>query len=474
MQTSLLAFLNGKQKPVSGGGGGCRVSGQFKKPTDPIKPFTQAELEERRARMRRYLGEFTTNVVEPLCRGVEERARAAEAMASSEGEAEAASGQELVPHLSEMYDDEGGSSTEPSDEVEGQPPGLLDSTGDAQGRDTAPASHSASSQTTKNKRSEMLRLRVWEAWELSTRQEPVCCVQLSSQIGQELYTAWEYPRSRILNAPSTSEAACIQPRDYWSWHPKAIQGVKNCHRVTLWCLPRRDSKSRPWLLLAKQTQNRRVSCVLYSPQDQRELEDVAFPSGLPGPRSVYLSGYRVVEIKYQAEETLQGDSALHFWAHQTFQDHDGRVSQAIFESLRHPERGGFLRSMGELLLRLGADGRVQGQQDHPVDERVPAGVGDEPETEGETDSEDDQHSGDNPGKLSPEPVVSKDSRKRPNQVRDSFQPFTSDKPRKTARYTWARCGTRLCKLSSDERLSPSPPVTCLSDHLLDAVEHSRE
>jgi len=365
---------------------------------------------------------------------------------------------EVVSHVPQTEQSEepahqGSDDDQDQGQVPRQSPGLSDSDGEPQRRDS-PRTHSdPAEQADLHERSKLLRLRVRETWQLLSGQESLRDLQLSSQVGHDTLGSWCDPGS--LQPISQDTGGSQKEEDIGWWKPYAVESSKSSRRYTLWVLPSLPGHSRPCILYAEQDQDRELLLHVCTPTEERLEATLARPVEIQGNGPIYIADHRVVELQYQIDSTLSTATAVRKWTKTVLQDRDGRIAQELLDDIRRSGRRRLLRHVSERLLRFDLDGRVPRPEENPRPQQVASRKRPHVEEEGNPVPE-----GGQPGlhlsvELLAEGSLCQSTIERPQQARHTGEQVARDTTLEAPGHKRLRRSARLARLITDEKLSDS-------------------
>lgn len=364
--------------------------------------------------------------------------------------------QELVSNLPQDDSDEGASPQEPTGTLpvtQADPAWLPYSPGAPPRWDDSPSLARPSRSSTSNKKSEVLRFRLLETWQLSNGEESVRCLQLSHEGGSDPTHVWSSTGPEFRSGEIADLWQAQENRGWWK--PEAIYGLESCLRFTIWSLDKVNPLRQPWILLTAKTTDRGIRILVCRPQSQK-LKTPVETLRLQGDGLLHQGDCRVVELEYQVHQIFPTAPALRQWCKANLQDDTDSFVEEVLDDLRYPQGRGLLRSVRGWSLRLGIHGRVQGKQIPSILERMVARGGHEFKTEGQTTVQDGQHSDDDTVELHSSGSVQKRPLERSQQVGPNGVPTHPNTPYRSPRHKRTCIGDGPSRLRCDEELNNSP------------------
>lgn len=295
---------------------------------------------------------------------------------------------ELVPDIPSHRSYKGRSLQETSIGQSHSNQGMLDSPGAAQRR-RSPSAYSPMVAEEGISTPKLFRLHCWETWQLFEDEERLCNIQLSHQGRSDADFVWTTTGTWIAGGKGAVPPCKDCLEEFWGWCPYQIELIDyDYDSYTIWVLPKRGSRSRPWILLAAQAEDRSIHYLVAEPTSQYqavEMEGV----NLLWDGCQYEADCRLVELEYQEVAKFQTGAALCEWATQRKEDFTFDEVVGICERLRGTDRR-LLRSLSQPRTGVNLDGRVQRRKNNSVSESVSTRSTDDTQSEGRSKVEDVQ------------------------------------------------------------------------------------
>lgn len=239
-----------------------------------------------------------------------------------------------------------------------------DSSGEAQRR-TSPLARSPLAEQEGIRTPKLFRLRCWETWELLAHEEWLCDLQLSHEGRSDSDYTWSSTGPWICDSPTANKGKKTTAPH--GWVPLKIDLIDyDYDSYTIWCLNKRGTRSRPWILFAGEAENRGIHYLVAQPTSQYQVKAVDGCKVLRNGRE-YTRDCRLVELEYQEYQKFQTAAALREWAAEFAEDLITVKALGLLEGLRNLGRI-VLRSVSRPGAGLVLDGRVQGTENDTMAE----------------------------------------------------------------------------------------------------------